>query len=41
MCLWAICILPRSVHIFSCRIGRQILGIYKSVKDTWMWKLGL
>ncbi len=39
MYLWAIYILPRSVHIFSC--SRPILGINKSLKDTWMWKLGL
>ncbi len=29
MCLWAIYILPRSAHLFSCsRIGRPIRGIY-------------
>jgi hypothetical protein len=31
-----------SVHLFSCsKIGRPIMGIYKSLTDTWMWKLGL
>ncbi len=34
--------IPRiSPHISCSRIGRSILGIYKSLADTWMWKLGL
>ncbi len=32
-----LCIFPESVH----RIGRLIVGKYKSLTDTWMWKLGL
>ncbi len=40
--MWAIYILPGSVHIFYySRIGRPIVGIYKSLRDTWKWKLGL
>ncbi len=42
MCLWAIHIFAESVRIFSWSgIGRPILEIYKSLTDTWMWKLGL
>ncbi len=28
-------------HIFLQHDSRPILGIYKSLTDTWMWKLGL
>ncbi len=32
---------PGSVHIFfRSRIGRLVVGIYKSLTDTWIWKLG-
>ncbi len=44
MCLWAIYVVPGSVynlHISSSSIGRPIVGIYKSLTDAWMWKLGL
>ncbi len=41
MCLWAVYIFPRSICLFCCRIKfGQILGICKSLTDTWMWKLG-
>jgi hypothetical protein len=40
MCLWAIYILPRWVCLFSCRkICGPILGINRSLTDTWLWKL--
>jgi len=42
MCRWAIYIFPGSVYnISSSRTGRPIVGIYNSLTDTWMWKLGL
>ncbi len=42
MCRCAIYIFPWSVCLFCCRkICGPILGIYKSLTDTWMWKLGL
>ncbi len=42
MFLWAIYRIPRSVCLFCCRkICGPILWIYKSLTDTWMWKLGL
>ncbi len=42
MCLWANYIFPRWVCLVMLEeICRLILGIYKSLKDTWMWKLGL
>ncbi len=41
MFLCAIYIFSKSICIFCCRkIGGPILEIYKSVTDTWMWKLG-
>ncbi len=43
ICLWATYIDPRAIFIYisSCRIGRPIVGIYKSLTDAWMWKLEL
>ncbi len=41
MCLWAIYIVSIGPHISSSRKGRPIVGIYNSLTDTWMWKLGL
>ncbi len=39
MYLWAIYIFPRSICLFCCRqMCGPILGIYKSLTDTWMWK---
>ncbi len=41
MYVWAIYKFPGSVCLFGCRKkGRQILGIYKSLTDTWTWKRG-
>ncbi len=40
--LWEIYLFPGSVCLFCCmEICGLILGIYKSLTDTWMWKLGL
>ncbi len=37
---WAIYIFQRSVRLFCCRkICGPILGLYKLLTDTWMWKL--
>ncbi len=33
--------LRSGLHISSSRIGRPILGIYKSLTNAWKWKLGL
>ncbi len=34
--------IPRiNTHISCSRIGRSIMRIYKSLTDTWLWKLGL
>jgi hypothetical protein len=42
MCLWVIYIFPGSACLFCWRkICGPILGIYKSLTDTWMWQLGL
>jgi hypothetical protein len=43
MCLWANYIIPRWVCLFCWRkyVPGPILGIYKSLTDTWMWKSGL
>ncbi len=42
LCLWTTFMFPGSVCLFCCRkICGPILGIYKSLTDTWMWKLVL
>jgi hypothetical protein len=45
MCLWAMYIPPQPICLFFCRkilyVCGPILGIYKSLTATWMWKLGL
>ncbi len=44
MCLWAIYIVPGSVYIqYFLQQNRHIpiVGLYKSLTDAWMWKLGL
>ncbi len=42
MCLWAnLFIHSIGPHISCSRIGRPIVGIYKSLTDSWMWKFGL
>ncbi len=39
--LWEIYIFPELICLFCCRkICWPILGVYKSLTDTWMWKLG-
>ncbi len=40
MFLWTIYLFPRLVCLFCCRkICGPIVGIYRSLTDTWMWKL--
>ncbi len=40
--LWEIYIFQGSVCLFCCwEICGPILGLYKSLTDTWMWKFGL
>jgi hypothetical protein len=42
MCLWANYLFPRwGLPFLLEQICGPILGIYKSLTDTWMWKLGL
>ncbi len=41
MYLWAVCTFLRSIHLFRCsKIRGPMMEIYKSLTDTWMWKLG-
>ncbi len=38
--LWAAYIFSgRSAYLAAAKISRSFLGIYKSITDTWMWKL--
>jgi hypothetical protein len=40
--IWEIYIFPGSVCLFCCsQICGPILEIFKSLTDTWMWKMGL
>ncbi len=41
LCLWSIYSPRIGIHISSSRIGRLVAGIYRSLTDAWMWKLGL
>jgi hypothetical protein len=42
MCLWVNYIFPRwGLPVLLEEICRLVLGIYRSLRDTWMWKLGL
>ncbi len=41
VCEWFIYIPTIGLPVLLEEICRLILGIYKSLKDTWMWKLGL
>ena len=38
---YILCTQARTYCISCSRIDRSIVGIYKSLTDTWMWKLGL
>jgi hypothetical protein len=40
-CLVTYCTARRIPFIYSLGIGRPIVGLYKSLTDAWMWKLGL